>query len=197
MGLENFEGPYIDYIDCMNAIIDIARSEREKDGLTLLVQTLNRSSNFKDLFCAHFCDNRHAMDRLLVKFSKSRIHSWLRTKLLFLEGYIRTNKTYLVEISANPDELSKIFALEVLRCYISENLFTEMIADLGYTTESMFADKTPIESENCYTSNGSASNASAKRPVPTQSHQPSAKKQKDAAIAKTCMKMTAFFKPKS
>jgi hypothetical protein len=103
----------------------------------------------------------------------------------------------LVEVAPNLDEFPKIFALELVRCYITEELFTQLVTHMGYNTELIFADKTQSDCENTRTANSSSVNSVAKRPSSAPSQQSTAKKQKDAAIAKTCMKMTAFFKPKS
>lgn len=182
------EGPLIDYIDCMNGII-----EKSTQDMQTLIQTLNASPNFKSLFIDLFCEHRNVLDRDLVRVSREKVFQWLSNKVTITEEYIRSSNLYLVEVVAIPDQLAKITALELVRSYINEALYNELVKVLGYNTDSVFA-QTIVESpaENLPPTNGAP-----KRPNPDKHSQPSAKKQKDAAVAKSCMKMTAFFKPKA
>lgn len=193
----NPEGLFIDFIDFLNAMIASCESERGKEGLTKLIQALNSSSNFKEVICENFFETRNVMDRLLVKPRKEGMLTWLSSKIKLIDEYIRSSNVFLVEVAANPEEFPKIFALELVRCYITEELFTQLVGHVGYNTELIFAEKTPTDCENTHTAHSSSVNSVAKRASSAPSQQSTAKKQKDAAIAKTCMKMTAFFKPKS
>ena len=189
------EGPFIDYIDAMNGIIErSAVAETAREGATRLVQCLNQSANFKQLFIDNFCDARTVIDRDLVRVNKGKIITWLKSKLALVEEYLISTNVYLVETCGQPDQLSKILALELIRSYVSESVYLELVADIGYSTDSLFAD-TPVQSqdgENKLPSNGD----SKKRPAPVTNH-PTAKKLKEISVAKSCMKMTSFFKPKS
>jgi hypothetical protein len=186
------EGPFIDYIDCMNGMIE----KSESPDMQILIQILNNSPNFRDLFISNFCESRNALDRQLVRTCRKKIFDWLVGKVNTVANYIKESDIYLVEVAGNPDHLSKITALELIRSYISESLFDELVKVIGYNTESVFGDEIAIENEA--PKNGHSGPA-AKRPNPDKSassSQPSAKKQKELAVAKTCMKMTSFFKPK-
>lgn len=181
------DGPFIDYIDCMNSII-----EKSSEQIQSLIQILNTSPNFKSVFISNFCDHKNVLDRDLIRLNQDKLLAWLETKVNLLTDFLFKSETYLVEVSGNPAELAKITALELVRAYISDCLYLELVEKLGFNTDSVFAIATPPPAlpENDAPKNG-------KRSQPgSSSAQPSAKKQKEAAIAKNCMKMTAFFKPK-
>ena len=182
------DGPLIDYIDCMNGII-----EKSPPDMQTLIQIYNTSPNFKSLFISSFCEHRNVLHRDLIRVSRDKVFEWLSSKVRLTEEHIKSSSIYLVEVAGNPDKLAKITALELIRSYLSESMYEQLTKILGYNTDSVFAQtvvETPPE-------NQAPTNGAAKRPNPDKSTQPSAKKQKEAAVAKSCMKMTAFFKPKA
>jgi hypothetical protein len=181
-------GPFIDYIDCMNGII-----ERAGLNMQILVQVMNTRPNFKSLFIENFCERRTVMDRDLVRISDEKLVKWLKRKVELISQYIISTDVYLVEVSANPEQLAKVTALELVRAYIPEHLYDALCQSLGYNTESVFSST----SQETVQENKEPSNGSTKRLNQEKQGLPPAKKQKEVAIAKSCMKMTAFFKPKS
>lgn len=184
------EGPFVDYIDCMNIII-----ENSSGQMVTLVQALNASPNFRSSLINNFCDHKNVLDRDMVRFNRDKLLIWLKQKVDRVTSYVLTSDLYLVEVAGNPAELAKITALELIRSYVSDSVYEDLVSAIGFNTDSVFAVQTAPSVEQ--TENDGPKNGPVKRPQPGQSFsQPSAKKQKDAAIAKSCMKMTSFFKPK-
>ena len=183
------EGPFIDYIDCMNGIIEKSPSS----DMQTLIQVLNTSCNFKSLFILNFCESRNAMDRDLVRLCRGKLFDWLVSKVHTVTKYLIDSDLYLVEVAGNPQHLAKITALELVRAYISESVHEELVKVIGYNTDSIFSQINPTET--VAVENEQPKNGPVKRLNPDKT-QPSAKKQKDMAVAKACMKMTSFFKPK-
>ena len=192
------DGPFIDYIDCMNLMIE-RTIERGKEGMTVLLQVLNSSGNFKSLFIENFCDHRTVVDRDLIKANRVKIVYWLRGKVELVEEYLKSSGVYLVETAGSPESFSKIAALELIRSYLSDsNIYQGLVNNLGFNTDSLFGEveqsNQGFTTENQKPHNGAPSDA--KKRQSNVSAQPSAKKLKEMAVAKNCMKMTSFFKPK-
>lgn len=184
------DGPYVDYIDCMNLII-----EKSSGEMVTLVQALNGSPNFRALLISNFCEHKKVLDRDMLRFNRDKLMVWLRQKVDIVTSYILSSEMYLVEVAGNPVELAKISALELIRSYVSDSVFADLVSAVGFNTDSVFAVQAAPSVEQ--SENDAPKNGALKRPQSgNASSQPSAKKQKDAAIAKSCMKMTSFFKPK-
>lgn len=189
-------GSFIDYIDCMNMMIEKTTDQRCKDGMVRFLQCMNKSLNFKDLLLSNFCDSRTVVDRVLVRADKSKIINWLKSKVDLAERLLANQDVYIVEIASNPAGNARIVALELIRSYIPEDLYKDLSEALSMNTDSLFGEiESPAASqvENHKPGNGSAD--TKKRPSVAAS-QPTAKKMKEIAVAKTCMRMTSFFKPK-
>ena len=129
------------------------------------------------------------MDRCLVRIDRGKVVAWLVGKVETVTEYMKKSNIYLVETASNVEQFSKLAALELLRAYVNDDLLTEMVKVIGYDTDSLFGAVEFLE-------NDLPQNGGVKRPA-AASTQPAAKKMKEMAIAKSCMKMTAFFKPKS
>ena len=173
-------GSFIDYIDCMNEMIE--KSVEVKDGMSLLLQTLNKTLKFKERLMMKFCDSKCILDRVLVRLNNDKVLTYLEERVGVVKNFMETSGVYLVECSSGRFE---IVALELIRSYIPENWYEMLVGKLGYSTDILFAEA-KVQEEVA---------VEKKRPAPVAA-QPTAKKQKDIAVAKSCMKMTSFFKPK-
>jgi hypothetical protein len=187
-------GPFIDYIDCMNLLID----EKFRDGMTVLIQSLNRDQSvnsaitghrpFKDRLIENFFDTRQVLDRLLVRLNEEKVLSWLVTKVEKVVAFMDKDGGGIMESAANPKELNKIISLELVKSYLSDAWYEKLASRIGYRTDSLFGLDSPVATQTSVSAGG------IKRPAPVAA--PTAKKLKEIAVAKTCMKMTSFFKPK-
>lgn len=189
-------GSFIDYIDCMNMMIEKTTDQRCNDGMVRLLQCMNKSPNFKDVLLSNFCDFRTVLDRVLLRMDKSKIINWLTSKVDLAERLLASEDVYIVEVASNPAENARIVALELIRSYIPEELYKDLSEALSMNTDSLFGEiESPaaFQAENHKPGNGSAD---TKKRQSVASSQPTAKKMKEIAVAKTCMKMTSFFKPK-
>jgi len=189
-------GPFIDYVDCMNRVIEQA-SPSLLPGMAKLIQALN-SSALDDVFRTRVIHNimetRQVLDRCLVRMNDEKVMNFFVRKLDSLVSVMSLTGGGIVECAPNPRELNKIVALELLRSYLSEDWYSRLTDRLGYNTDSLFALQVGNASGGTNSGSGDATGP-VKRPA-AGSGAPTAKKMKEIAVAKNCMKMTNFFKPK-
>ena len=166
---------FMDYFDIVNKVCTEAGH-----GMTKLLQQLNSSSsNFRNLFVENFFDEKFVCHRQLLRLNREKISSFLTQKLDAIHQYLLNSNVHLVECgSIDP----RTVALEILRNYITEQMYEEFSRKIGLCCKSAFDNNNSIAI--------SEEKKNAKPPT-----QPGAKKVKEIPIAKSCMKMTAFFKP--
>ena len=181
-------GPFTDFIEVLNLVIEQSPFEEARAGMTRLAQVLNESCSFRSLLIEKFCDHRSVLDRIMVRVNDEKVMTFLKKKLEALETFIIRNQVYLVEASSgDPGVLNRVVALELLRSYISERLYEAFSKEIGINTDALFREvEEVVEVKN---------EGAKKRPNAAAAGQPTAKKAKEIAVAKSCMKMTAFFKP--
>ena len=166
-------GSFIDYIDAMNLII--TEVHKNSPGMTRLIQLLSRKKKFQNFILENFCDNRNVCDRILLRINLEKLFSFLKTKLQQIQDFIIEKNIYLSETG------DVRFAMELLRSYIPEPLYLVLNEELKI--EPLYVEHEEVEKED------------EKREAKRRMTKPVAQK-KELAVAKSCMKMTSFFKPK-
>ena len=185
----NETGPFLDYMDVMNMMIEHAADTAL--GTTKLLQVLNSPvGSVREKLVANFFDSKNIMDRCLVRLNGDKVVSYLRNCLECLVKSIDTST--VVECSGNRDN-AKLICLELIRSYISADWYSRLTESLGYTTEGLYVEESK-PSETADRSRTDAENKAMKRPASANTETQTAKKTRE--IAKSCMKMTSFFKPK-
>ncbi len=184
----------MDYIDAMNGMIDkAADSEDVRKGMTVLLTSLNTFDKFKQTLLNSLLDSKSIMDRTMVRVNLEKITEYLVSRVERLSGQCAgldlSEDQPVPEQTPSRRRRPSLIALELIKAYIPESLAHLLIARLGYDSSLVF--NPPVE-EHAKQTTGE------KRTVhqESKSHQPTAKKMKQVAIAKTCMKMTSFFKPR-
>ena len=181
-------GPFLDYMDVMNMMIESAGTSGGP-GMTKLLQVLNGpAGNIREKLVSNFFDSKSVLDRCLVRLNGDKVVAYLQNRCECVAK--STAMQSVAECSGNPDN-AKLVALELVRSYIPADWYSRLTGVLGYTTEGLYVEESkPTEAVDQPRNNTEGK----KRPANSNTESQTAKKAKE--IAKSCMKMTSFFKPK-
>jgi hypothetical protein len=177
-------GSFMDYMDVMNMMIEMSTTGDGVASMTKLFQVLNSPvGDIREKLIDKFFDSKCVLDRCLVRLNGKKVVTYLRNRCEVVAKMIDTES--LVECYGNPDN-SRLVALELVRSYIATDWYNRLTAVLGYTAEGLYVEESkPLE-------RGGDESRSEGKPV----KRPNTNSKKAREIAKTCMKMTSFFKPK-
>jgi hypothetical protein len=175
------EGPFIDYVDAMNMVIE--RSGGWTKILTSIDTNPEWSLRWKTALTTNFCDSRNVMDRLLIRVDLSKVIEYLSQRVTRLAESL--SDLELVENHSEESRTKSMIALELFKTYLPPSVSALLITKLGFDSGSLFPSKEE-----------SSSSTSAKRVIPPSQPPVAKKAAKEVAIAKNCMKMTSFFKPR-
>ena len=175
--------PYLDYMDVMNMMVERAADQA---SMAKLLQVLN----IRDLLLQNVFESKSVLDRCLVRINPDKLLAYLRLRLEVVAKAIVTDDCRLVECQGNLANV-QVVALELVRSYLPPDWYERLLAVVGFNTHGLYVEE-QIRCEPSAVKTGDK-NEVKKRPNQNTETQ-TAKKARE--IAKSCMKMTSFFKPK-
>ena len=184
-------GPFLDYMDVMNMMIE---NSNEKSGMTKILQVLNSpSGNIRERLLDNFFESKSVLDRCLVRISSTKIIDYLNQRLEIVLKAIDPES--FVECTGN-DANKRLVALELVRSYIHVDWYNRLVERVGFDTVGLYVEESKAVGDTPHSrANGDGpSSKTTKRPNANAAESQTAKKARE--VAKSCMKMTSFFKPK-
>jgi hypothetical protein len=179
---------FIDYMDVMNVMVERAPDQA---SMAKVLQVLNSpTNNFRDQLLQNVFESKSVLDRCLVRIHPEKLLAYLRLRLEVAAKAIGADNA-LVECQGNLANV-QIVALELVRSYLPPEWYERLVAAVGFNTQGLYVEE-QIRGDTGGVQKTEKSGDVKKRPNQNTETQ-TAKKARE--IAKSCMKMTSFFKPK-